>query len=252
MSMLCDEDREQYFNFLNERFNCIHLSDCYDREYHPNGWNNSVIPYWDEEDYWEAMAEDVGAYDVRFGASKVVFWFHEIPEFVVKIPIIGRFDQYCEDFVDYECARMRGIESHHGRNDYCGLEADISITIETKYQAIKSFFALTEYIGTTTNGINLYLSDRVDFSLGDSPSNIINISSISETKAEEAESTYGYYVGDLCPESMQILFEQNKEELVYQLFDFIHKHNIQDLHSENLGFTCDNQLVLMDFSGFSS
>lgn len=235
--MLTSELQKEIFNFVNARFKYLYPSDCYDEDE-----NTSCC-----DDYFDELLEKVQAEDIAYGASKIVFWFHEIKGYVIKIPILGQYDYWKEDYVDYSQAIHEDIPMTSTNNDYCGLEADIYHYIATQLPEIKSFFAPTYYIGTTDNGIRVYVAEKVQRTL--SNSKYKSVSDNSCNKASLLRDTYGY-LGGLSEHCIGLLCDYYSEILIDKLILFIYNFGLDDLHPGNLGYDKNNKIVFIDYSGF--
>ena len=236
--MITKEEKEQIFNIISPKFNSIYISDCYDEEQ-----NYDMC----SEDKYDDMLNQVGADDMDYGASKIVFWFSELKDYVVKIPILGRFDEWEEDYVDYSNAINEDIGVRGYPDNYCELEASIYNFAWQNYNNIAQCFAPTYYIGTTRNGIRLYVSEKVSKTL-----NHTRTKSVSENSTKKAQmliDTYGRHPGGLSEYAISVLYESYTEKIVHDLILFIYNFGIDDLHGNNLGFLQD-RLVLIDYCGF--
>jgi len=236
--MLSQDAQEEIFKIVNEKLKILYPSDCYDEDDNENE---------DSETHYEDLMYAVGADDISWGASKIVFWFGELKDYVIKIPIIGRYDDYEEDYMDYNNAQHDNIDCFNNKNDYCGLECSIYSFVCNHYDNLVPCFTASYYIGTTDHGIPFYACERMKSSI--SHSRRVKVSENSKSKARLAYDTYGA-VGGLDEYILGLFYEHYGEETVYELLNFIYNYGIDDLHSGNVGFNQDDKVVLIDYCGF--
>lgn len=232
--MLSEDAQKKIFDFVNDRLKILYLSDCYDEDENNN-------------EYREDLMRTVGASDVSWGASKIVFWFDELEDYVIKIPVVGRFDSYEEDYIEYDSAYLDYLDCSNNKNDYCGLECLIYSFICNNYNDLVPCFAANYYIGTTDHGIPFYACKKMKTSIVRSKH--VKISENSKNKARLAYDTYGA-VGGLSEYVISLFYENYGEVIVSELLNFIFNYGIGDLHSGNIGFDQDNKVVLIDYCGF--
>lgn len=242
--MFTIKEKNDIFNLVKDRFNRIFPSDCFNEDEH-----DSCDEF--AEDHWYNLCDIVEANDICFGASKLVFFFDFIPNYVIKIPIIGSYDYEIQEYRVFENAHPE-VEYvwPHDTCDYCGLEADIySFVCKTNINLIQ-FFAGTEYIGTTESGIPLYLSEKMTPLHYDSFSSM-QLSQDSAKKANLVKNTYGR-LGGISEKALSVFYECYKETDIDNLITFIYDYGIDDLHSSNLGLNSENKIVFLDYSGFDN
>ena len=245
--MLTLQEKQRIFDILAPKFAYLYPDNCFDEEENED--------YYDGEDHWMQVCDIIGADGFEFGASKVVFFFSEIPEYVVKVPILGTYDSYEHDYIDYSQAVPMTKEladyCNNNWNDYCGLEAGIYGYIMANFSKLAKFFVSTEYIGTTSNNINLYVSKKVRTYYAYDCEHNFEISKRSQESAKLIFDTYNR-IGGLSSSFLCCLCEQYPEEDVWDLVDFIKDCYIDDLHSQNVGFDENDNPVIMDYCGFNS
>lgn len=185
--------------------------------------------------------------DVVSGCTKVVLIFRNIPDWVVKIPLLGG-TYYDEDYDEEVHSSFEGryIDELDERiSDYCALE-------EYFYQkainsSVEEMFAGTFYL-MEINGLPIYVSERVYedvFSYRCSPNwhsrQIANRLWNSSNTVQESR---------LSPEKLSIFVEQYGTDAAEMLTLFIDIYDIQDLHAGNLGYDKSNMIKIIDYSGF--
>ena len=82
--------QDELFEKIKYTIDFVHPSDLYDEE------DNAELY---EDEHWNELVEYLQADKVAWGASKVVFWFQQIKNYVIKIPLMGCYEGYEEDYV---------------------------------------------------------------------------------------------------------------------------------------------------------
>ena len=222
-------------------FDRLYITDLYDEEDAPDGTDNEM--------HWDNLMYVVKADDVAYGASKVVFWFNDIKDYVIKVPIVGDYNDFDEEYEDYSHAYAGLVEyPDYEPWDYCGSEEEIYNHIKTNNPNLAKFFAAVFFLDSNRHNVPIYAAEKVDRTL--CHARPVDTSDNSKNKAKDTCNTYGY-IGGLSRYAMELFYDQYPEEDVNQLFDFIMENCIDDLHGANLGFNKDGKLVIIDYSSFN-
>ena len=192
-----------------------------------------------EDDYDECEMEDwhfdiVDKLGGRYsnGCSKIVLFFDEYPDIVVKIPFEGI--RYVDCDKDFEVVNER-----HFSQDYCSSELDIYY--EALNVDLEDVFAEEAYIGCY-HGISLYAAERC------SEYYFWSVKEPSEDSKKKAEQILpsGYCE---MKEYLPIIIEQYGEEFAEKLVSFIEEFEINDLHNGNVGVK-DGMFKFIDYSSY--
>lgn len=236
------ETKTEIENFIKEKFSKItdgsnildylRYSFRYESDIYYEGMDDGFCPE-------EELAEMVGASWCESGASKIVFSWDDIPEIVVKVPFLGNGifnadDHLLYSFDDFYAAP--GTDS----SDYCNAEAEIYA--EAAVRELDNFFCSTEFI-CELYGIKFYASTKA-VSYYEGPR--LDISDNSRKKAQDTDSRELH----LTDEFLSILYEQNEEEDVKRLIDFLCDMDANDFHFGNVGYV-DGHFKFLDYSGFN-
>ena len=233
--------QEELFSKIEYTVNFIYPSDLYDEDDNPDMY---------EDEHWDELANYLHADDVAWGASKVVFWFSHIKDYVIKVPLMGYYEDDVEDHIKFRNAKFDS-NSKYADWDYCGAEAEIYNLITEKYPELAKFFAATYFIGINRHNVPIYAAKRVTKKYDWDIENESKISSTSYTKARKIVETFGR-CGGLDENIISLFYEQYDETEVDAFLDFIMTYHIDDLHSGNIGVNEDGKIVIMDYSGFDS
>ena len=179
------------------------------------------------------------------GVSKVAIIPKE-KNYVIKIPYYGKYRKSngIKCFDPY-------FSSISKSSDYC--KSEEIIYNKAKANGLDTFFAEIEQIGTIKS-IPIYVQRKavifedVYYPEDDEEENL-NEHEISIFKT--ITTKYSDLVEDeYLPLSWMKDFICSYGELAFdKLYNFLSDNNIQDLHSENIGYICERP-VLVDFSGF--
>lgn len=230
------------FKKIVNQFESIYLSDLYDQEDSPDGIEGDI--------YWDDIMERVHADNVNYGASKAVFWFDELSDYVIKIPIMGDYDSFNEDYRDYTGAHFSlDTKSDYEDWDYCAAEESVYNYIKTHNPHLAKFFAAVFYLDSNSHGVPIYAAEKIDRTLHNTW--FLETSDNSKHKADEIRNAYGY-IGGLGHYAISLFYDQYPENDVNELLNFIIDAGIDDLHGANLGLTNDGKLVIIDYSNFDS
>lgn len=208
--MCCSpETRKKILSFMQDKLSSVILEDFY---YHND----------------EELSLEIDCDDWASGASKMVFFYDEFPDLVIKIPLHGDYhdDYYCyAQFAEHEW-------------DYCESESAIyNFAVDA---GLETFFAETEYVGTVGD-IPIYCSARCSTRIGRYNFKDNN----SEDKASAlSDGTIGSWY-------LAVMIDQQGEEKVRNLLDFIDRYELDDFHPGNIGVNSEGTMVLIDYSGYN-
>jgi hypothetical protein len=158
------------------------------------------------------------------GLSKGVIIFDDL-DWVVKFPL--------------------GVPSFSGHTviDYCAKEYDVYI--KALEVGLESFFA-PMYFLKCYFGVDVYAMEKVEVASERTNSEHID-SWVSIFIATEEQRRLNFFQ----KHAMAItLFDYHDESLIDKFIDFCDNEGVGDLHDDNMGYNKDDNLVLIDYSGF--
>lgn len=215
------------FDFLKDR-----IDKLTEEEEEQLCWRYNDDYYEDEMEDWHSEIVDKLGGRYANGCSKIVLFFDEYPEVVVKIPFEGV--RYVDCDKDFEVVNER-----YFHQNYCSSELDI--WYEACNEGIENIFAEEAYIGCY-HGVSLYAAERCS---GYFWRNIEEPSEDSKKKAEQI------LPGGYCEmkEYLPIIIEQYGEEFAEKVLDFIEEFEIDDLHDGNVGLK-DGMFKFIDYASY--
>ena len=223
MSIISEEEKIYILNLLST-FNLKHLSKC---------------------NFMKKLQALDDNFILASGVSKVAIIPKE-KNYVIKIPYYGKYRKSngIKCFDPY-------FSSISKSSDYC--KSEEIIYNKAKANGLDTFFAEIEQIGKIKS-IPIYVQRKavifedVYYPEDDEEENL-NEHEISIFKT--ITTKYSDLVEDeYLPISWMKDFICSYGELAFdKLYNFLSDNNIQDLHSENIGYICERP-VLVDFSGF--
>ena len=216
------------FDFLKDRIDELTSDEadqlCWRYE---DDYNECEIEGWHQD-----IVDKLGCSRYDLGCSKIVLFFDEYPDIVVKIPFDGIRD------VDYE-KDFEVTNERHFIHNYC--EEELDIWYEAIEANVEEVFAEEAYIGQYRN-ISLYAAECCAMNYWyavDEPS--------EDSKAKAKKITDGIYseVNEYIP----TIIEQHGEEFAEKVFKFIEEFEIDDLHDGNVGFK-NGLFKFVDYSSY--
>lgn len=226
------KDYSEFKNFLRKRF-CDELSD---EQFDLLTWKYKDEDYEEEiESCYEDIKELVGAKWVNTGESKIVFYFSEYPEWVVKIPFQG------VRFVDEENT-VSYTDTY--TTNYC--EAELCYYYDAINEEVEDAFAEEHWLFDMC-GADFYCAEYCELMTCDK----MEASEKARTVAEKIKKNSISPYNDIF-QWTPLLIDCYGEEFSKRVVDFIIKQDIEDLHNENVGFSRDGKFKLIDYSGFGS
>lgn len=194
-----------------------------------------------EEDF-SAVCDCCNADSYYNGVSKITLFYNELPDWVIKVPILGSYYEDEDNYCDYTESGST-VE-----NDYCLAEADYCQ--EAVKQNIGECFAKTYYI-CDIQGISFYCSEKVALVYRDvrfyDADNITHTSPESMRRAQNLMSKYDSY---LDTPQLALFIDAYGEHVTQTLLEFLFDFNVTDLHYGNLGFDADNHIKIIDCAGW--
>ena len=202
-------------------------------------------------------------YHIASGVSKCVFMFKDFPNLVVKIPFTGsgtkNEDEYEYDnekpYEDFYCASF-GCGGHKLKRkwDYC--EAEATVYKDAVASGVSDFFAETVCIGEIDNHpiyvqeiatiyYDVYFDYECEYSGEDQKKNRSSIMEKSNNSLSEDDC---WIVGQTW---LAAFIEEYGTIAAINLITFLKDEGVDDLHSENLGFIDDKQ-VIVDYASFNN
>lgn len=230
------DEKSELIDFVKHRFKGI-------GKFYDNLWDydldtEEVTDRTRYQNYQE-IADFVGAEDYKNGASKLVLFFNEFPQYIIKIPLFGcveiGYDDYLDEDVTVSSDKLTYIE--YGKN-YC--EEEAYIYKKAKAKGIEEFFAKTEFL-ITIEGIDIYCSKKV-----------IRASKyeLQREKLDEAKSLRNSYEVDLASSYIAQMLVYVSADKIKDLLSFIYEYSIWDLIDDNVFIDKDGHVQLVDYSSF--
>lgn len=213
--------------------------------------NTDMCYLWheDEDDYdgyddYSDLAAACHADHYRNGVSKIVLFYDELHEWVIKVPIMGNYyeeEDYHEDFV---------ASGYDSGNDYCRTE--VEYCQEAINRDLAGCFALTFFV-CTINDIPFYCSERIAKEYHDVYKSIQRIDYKKPNSLNYAKcicNSYARFEVPLTEKILAIFVDNYDEDIASQLVDFLVEYHIDDLHLGNLGLDSHNQIKIIDCAGW--
>lgn len=226
---MMEKARERWTEIFNTL--CSSFGSFYDFIDNPCG---SYFDDWSREFEGSELYEDYeGELSWDSGISKACFSF-ENENYVIKIP----FDDVSEDYCERE-AQMFVKAEENGVDEYFA---------ETK--------KLMTYVYDNSFSVDVYISARANMDY-DLMSDMIDSYShhnefdpeVAEGEDEETFDTLYSMNGSSFP-AVKDVFEGSYPNGLEDLWNFIIRLGINDLHRGNVGFTINDKPVFIDYSGY--
>ena len=199
--------------------------------------------------------------NLKAGATKLVLFYDEFPELVVKLPLCGGYhSRYWDDDFDpdeddeWETYDYNGAGYTDHENDYCYTE--MKMYEAAKEDKLEDFFAPTVYL-CNINDIPVYVSELVKCTYEEffydayyeEDAESVVYSEKSKDMAFQIKKTHNAFTTDI----LAYFIEQYQKERVEQLILFLEGHGIDDdLHTGNIGFDENNYIRIIDYSSYRS
>lgn len=193
-----------------------------------------------EEDFSD-LCYTCGADRYDSGVTKVTLFYHDLQDWVIKVPILGCYYEAEYDYCDYE---ESGAEK---ANDYCLAEMDYCK--EAVAAGIADCFAKTYYI-CNIDGIDFYCSEKVDLIYHDRYSYWSKINYTNPNSVEQAKSLMSMHDSYLDTAELALFIDAYGESMAEDLVRFLFDFGISDLHHGNLGFDANDYIKIIDCAGW--
>ena len=189
-------------------------------------------------EYFELLCEQLRADWVKYGLTKAVIKFPEIPDVVFKIPFTGIKYFYWDTREDaYQYASQKEY-----KYDYC--EREFSIYKKAKKAGVEKPLARTDYL-MTYGGVDVYISEYcLDYD-----DNFQECSENSRKTAKTLCDSIGINGWDERDVTVYLV-ESYGEEFATKFMHFVKKYNLSDFHEGNRGWTWDNHFKIIDYSSY--
>lgn len=179
------------------------------------------------------------------GATKWVIGFHDMPEWVIKVPFKGCYTKN-QPYSGYKYADCAFGEKWN----YC--QREVEIYEEARKQKLDFFFPKTFYLGSCS-GIPVYLSQRLDTL--NHEDFIFQYHPELQKKSKDIYSRCVESSDDLNVEVLDIIYIQElltrgiKEKDVIKIIMFLQTQGINDFCTRNFGVDKNKCFKMLDFSG---
>lgn len=213
--------------------------------------------YEDEDRLVAAAGPYLEENGVASGASKLVFFPKFTDKWVYKIPLRGERSyeesetpgQQTEYLLEFDrCGQTLNIpdvEFDIKEWDHCYVESVLTEYLEEDNANIADIFAKTYMIGEY--GVPIYVSERCSTPWYEKYTSIRQTEVFSKTKSVYKDSMSKC---DIFLDSRVIFTMCYGLKKANELFDFLDKTNIQDMHNGNLAFDANNKARIIDYSGY--
>lgn len=203
--------------------------------------------YWNDDegenlDLTDAAAR-MGAEDCDWGATKVVLYFQEMKEFVVKIPFMGSCTFNEDGDIDWNSCFSGGYGD--GAWDYCVREAEVYELAEE--EGIEDMLCGTWFLGWYQQH-PIYISERAEqgFYTGNDKIEYTDKNNSQATARKICDNFESRSFGYTVDSRMIDCYGYDK---LKKLFAFLDREEINDCHSGNFMWK-DNKVKLIDYSGY--
>lgn len=233
MFILTEEKRTKLTDFLKMNLNIP--SDGMWARYYEDGC--------EDEDWYGEFALECKAEFIEHGASKIVLFYSEFPDIVVKIPFCGEYIEDEDSYKDFEGSnRFFPIDED---NNYCA--GEVYIAQQAVIRGFEDMFAMTYYLCDIDN-TPIYISEKVPNSWWTNR-NWKN----KHYSLKVADNIYSQIQDFILTKDVIATFvDVYGKEKTYNFISFLFDYKISDLHNNNIGFTKDLKVKLIDYSGFNS
>lgn len=230
---------------------------------------------WEEDILWSDFFNDGLAYatekklhenikdceNVCSGCSKIVIFLKNLPDYVVKIPLLGYYDDFdeergfCRAGKDFgrNCPKELLDAMRQSRNDYCGIEKCVYDFVKTHYHDAAQCFCPIRKVGMLWGYIPIYVSNRVDSDTMDDYDNGNSFANDSKTFCDSREKAKSRGENNCMRPDLEALFIDGwGDNVAEQFFDVVAKLGVPDIYEANIGVTyADHKAYLIDYAGFS-
>lgn len=196
--------------------------------------------------YYTKIRDKIGAKWVRCGISKIAFYFEELPDMVLKVPVRGHTYLLENNFGDLETVKEEPFDSavdFYGDQynwDYC--YAEMLLYNSAKRYMVEDFFLPLTFLGTSKK-IPVYCQPFVKVS---TDGVAVSHDQIKSGKDMGKKTQTGVVLsGRAIAKFVQTHGERDTERFL----KFINNKEIEDLHSQNMGML-DGKVVLIDYGGY--
>ena len=230
MAIFTDEVQQQLIDFLSTKL-------CFNGELYSHYYDDD---YCEDEDWYDDIKDQCEADYIEHGASKIVLFYDEIPQWVVKLPLLGEYYEEADSFRYFD-----GVDRTYptAEDDYCAAEAYLSQ--EAEKRGIGDMFAKTYYL-FNCDGVAVYVSEKMSFDFYSQYNFRDKVHSTS--LAIDVHNSFGSIMDS---SAFARFFDAYDELKVYDLIAFIEDYAIYDLHNCNMGYDENWNIRLLDYSGFS-
>lgn len=239
--MLTISNKTEIIEFLKRHITSLNSDSCY-------------VWYDDEGCEDEGHYEDLAFHDCKadyyeYGCSKLVLFYEELPQWVIKIPFLGEYYEEDDTYREFECANKNDLFPTADGNDYCAIEA--YLTEEAAHYGLEDMFAQTFFL-TEINGVKIYISQKIE-------NNYYSCSSKS-LKDENSADQASWLRESYCKTHME-KYVLTAADLAFfidsyglwqteLLIAFLTDYCVDDLHHGNIGFDDNYNIKILDYSSF--
>lgn len=246
--MLGEKEKEKLFR---EFVRMIKPEICESFFYDELLWTNDDDEYEYEDTISNLLENSLDRDGVQCGASKLVLIPSFTDKWVFKIPLRGAYYKEGGEKVytmfDHVGSTLDipGMKFPKEEWDHCLVESTLTEVIERDHPGIADIFAKTYCIGTY--GAPVYVSEKCPVYWHEKYQNIVKSSDFLSSRSKYSGRVKGC---DLVLDQEVIFVMQYGLRKANQLFDFLDKTGISDLHGGNLAFDYQEKPRIIDYSGY--
>lgn len=184
---------------------------------------------------------------IKNGVSKIVISYDNIPNYVIKIPFKGHYNDYSDETEYFTDASYEKPYENINNWDYCETEARCYDHAK-KYYHLEDMFAKTEYLGEIED-TPIYISEKIITLMSDTRVKNSNkhTEKIAKTLRSKYEIDYSFCEGDGLSAFINCYGEKRAEDLVA----FLEEYAISDLHEGNIGYDVYGNVKIIDYSNWN-
>lgn len=203
------------------------------------------------EDFLDDIYEFIEGYHpevnwIKNGVSKIVISYNDIPNYVIKVPFKGRYNDCYDETELFTYASYEKPYTNINAWDYC--ESETNCYHDAKeYYDLGDMFAKTEYLGKIED-IPIYISEKITTLMSDTRvrNSSEHTEKIARSLRDKYEIDWGFCEGKGLSAFIDCYGEKRAEELV----SFLEEYDIGDLHEGNIGYDLYGNVKIIDYSGW--
>lgn len=232
--MFNEEIRQKLENFLRNKIqSSFNIGMCYMQ------YCNEYDDYGDEDFSDVCVCCNAARYEN--GVTKITLFYEELPNWVIKIPILGNY------YEEEDCHSNYEESGSNKENDYCLTE--VNYCNEAFSYGIENCIAKTYYI-CNINDVDFYCSEKVAIVYHDKYPYRTTINYSKPNSLQQAKSLVACYDSYLDVQELALFVDAYGELIAENLLRFLYDFDVTDLHHGNLGFDAQDNIKIIDCAGW--